>query len=75
MMLRKKGKENNRGHRDSAIRTNIDGAHGNHGAVSLVGDTVNQLGLVGVRQELVAGEDVLQVRGSAMHSRYWARSG
>lgn len=38
---------------------NLDGALLNHGAVDLIGDAIDLLEVVGVRDDLVAGDDIL----------------
>jgi hypothetical protein len=44
------------------VHTDFDGRLGNHGAVGLENDAANILEVVRVRDDLVAGEDVLEVR-------------
>lgn len=45
--------------------TNLDGALGDHGAVGLEDDAIDLLQVVRVRDDLVVGEDVLWIIGSA----------
>lgn len=55
------------------IRTNIDAALGDHGAVGLVHDAADLLEVIRVREDLVVGDDVLSSKkkeraGSAKRS-------
>ena len=47
----------------SGVRTDVDGALGNHGTVGLIDDAVDLLEVVRVRDDLVVGDDVLAARG------------
>lgn len=44
----------------SIQRTNIDSANSDHGAVNLVDNTVNLLQIVGVGDDLIIGNNILQ---------------
>lgn len=46
-------------------RTNINSANVDHGTVNLVDDVVDERHGVRVRDDLVAGEDILLIAGSA----------
>jgi hypothetical protein len=45
--------------RDGGIRTDFDGAQGNHGTVDLVNGAIDLLQIVGVRDNLITSEDIL----------------
>ena len=45
------------------VRTDADGAEGDHGAVDLIGDAVDLLDVIRVRDDLVIGDDVLGAAG------------
>jgi hypothetical protein len=44
---------------DGGIRTDFDGAQGNHGTVDLVNGAIDLLQIVGVRDNLITSEDIL----------------
>ncbi len=48
----------------AGVRTDVDGAEGDHGAVDLIDDAVDLLKVVRVRDDLVIGEDVLAAVGT-----------
>ena len=45
--------------RNGGIRTDFDGAQGNHGTVDLVNGAIDLLQIVGVRDNLITSEDIL----------------
>lgn len=48
------------------LRTDFDGALGDHGAVGLIDDAVDLLEVVRVRDDLVAADDVLVRSGAVL---------
>lgn len=43
-----------------AALTDFDGAKGNHGTINFVDDTIDFLQVVGVGNDLVTGDDILE---------------
>lgn len=51
----------------AVVRTDVDGVESDHGTVDLVHDTVDQLGFIRVRDDLVSGDDVLESSPKLAH--------
>lgn len=56
---RRKKAEPQAGRGSDSVRTDVDGALGNHGAVGLVDDAIDLLEVIRVRDDLVVGDEVL----------------
>jgi hypothetical protein len=56
--------------RGSLVHTNLDGTEGNHGTIDFVDGAIDLLEIVGVRDDLVTGDNVLyQSLTLALNSR------